>query len=151
MAKVDCTRRYRAKYPEKAKAHSAVAAAVRRNRLARQPCEQCGSSPAEAHHQDYGQPLVVRWLCNGCHRIAHGRASPLTPEERRLRRNEYERQRLAKKNAGRRLKEKTTRPPGKIAEAVRLRGGGHSYRQVAAALGVTVGTAYKWINNPSYG
>lgn len=36
-----------------------------------QPCEKCGSFPAERHHDDYTQPHVIRWLCKGCHENAH--------------------------------------------------------------------------------
>ena len=55
--------RHRRRYPEKMRAHNAVRNAIETGRLVRQPCEVCGTVPAEAHHDDYGKPLDVRWLC----------------------------------------------------------------------------------------
>ena len=45
--------------------------AIRRGKLVRQPCEVCGSQPVDAHHDDYSQPLNVRWLCPAHHRAHH--------------------------------------------------------------------------------
>lgn len=39
--------------------------------LTRQPCEECGAFPADAHHDDYARPLDVRWLCETHHGIEH--------------------------------------------------------------------------------
>lgn len=60
---------------EKNAARRAVQIAVATGRLVRQPCEQCGAEPTHGHHDDYSQPLMVRWLCAPCHRAApsHGR------------------------------------------------------------------------------
>ena len=52
-------------------------AAVRRAKKAGQlvppeRCEQCGQlRKLEAHHQNYLEPMAVRWLCLACHRAAH--------------------------------------------------------------------------------
>ncbi len=43
----------------------------RRGRLAQQPCEGCGGDDAQKHHDDYSQPLSVRWLCQSCHAAHH--------------------------------------------------------------------------------
>ena len=50
-------------WPEKFAARWAVRSAIRSGTLVRQPCEICGSTDVHGHHDDYSQPLVVRWLC----------------------------------------------------------------------------------------
>lgn len=45
--------------------------AIRAGRLIRQPCEICGRTPADGHHDDYAKPLEVRWLCAIHHRWEH--------------------------------------------------------------------------------
>lgn len=64
-------RRYRAAHPERAAAHIAVRDAVAAGVLKPLPCETCGESRSEAHHDDYGRPLSVRWLCRLHHREHH--------------------------------------------------------------------------------
>lgn len=40
--------------------------------LASQPCEVCGSSyPVHGHHENYDEPLKVRWLCPRHHSERH--------------------------------------------------------------------------------
>lgn len=65
-------RRYRTNNPAKHEAHLAVRRALRRQELARTPCEVCGAIRVEGHHDDYGKPLSVRWLCKRHHMAAHG-------------------------------------------------------------------------------
>lgn len=61
-------------------ARKRVSRAVRLGRLVRQPCEVCGLSQAEGHHDDYDKPLQVRWLCAEHHRQHHREVSyPLVP------------------------------------------------------------------------
>jgi len=60
------------------RARWAVATALRAGRLVRpRTCSECGRAPGrdqlgrsliEAHHEDHGRPLDVRWLCRRCHR-----------------------------------------------------------------------------------
>jgi RNA polymerase subunit RPABC4/transcription elongation factor Spt4 len=40
---------------------------LRRGRLVRQVCEICGNVKVEMHHEDYTQPLKVRWFCKKHH------------------------------------------------------------------------------------
>jgi hypothetical protein len=60
------------KYPEKYKARYAVSNAVRDGRLTKMPCEVCGAS-AQAHHDNYEEPLNVTWLCRQHHLETHGK------------------------------------------------------------------------------
>lgn len=47
--------------------------AVRDGKLSRGTCEVCGSSEVQAHHDDYTQPLNVRWLCRIHHSELHAK------------------------------------------------------------------------------
>lgn len=40
-------------------------------RLTAEPCEVCGALPTHGHHEDYGKPLEVRWLCPLHHMARH--------------------------------------------------------------------------------
>lgn len=53
------------------RAHSAVRGALRKGLLKRGSCEVCGSFRVDGHHDDYGKPLEVRWLCRKHHRAFH--------------------------------------------------------------------------------
>ncbi|HTL13090.1 MAG TPA: hypothetical protein VL588_11405 [Bdellovibrionota bacterium] len=57
----------------KYRARVAVSNAIQSGKLTRQPCEQCGAERTHAHHDDYSEPLSVRWLCKP-HHDAHHRA-----------------------------------------------------------------------------
>jgi hypothetical protein len=65
------TVRYRGRHPDRYAAHVAVNNAVRDGRLIRAGCEVCGVADADAHHDDYSRPLVVRWLCGVHHKQWH--------------------------------------------------------------------------------
>jgi hypothetical protein len=46
--------------------------AIKRGLLARGCCEVCGSTEnIDGHHDDYGRPMAVRWLCRLHHRRLH--------------------------------------------------------------------------------
>jgi len=64
-------RSYYRNNPEKVKAHNDLLTAIRAGRIERKPCEVCGKFPADAHHDDYSRPLVVRWLCRHHHHWHH--------------------------------------------------------------------------------
>ena len=70
-AQVQITKAWREEDKRRAKAHSAVARAIRRGELVRQPCESCSHTTSVAHHDDYDKPLAVRWLCQACHKHHH--------------------------------------------------------------------------------
>ena len=44
---------------------------IRKGFLVKQPCEVCGKDKVDAHHDDYWQPLKVRWLCRKHHNEHH--------------------------------------------------------------------------------
>lgn len=44
---------------------------IRAGRLKREPCALCGKPQAEAHHEDYSQPILIVWLCPDCHSNIH--------------------------------------------------------------------------------
>jgi hypothetical protein len=54
--------------PKAVWAQHALRSALKRGLIIQQPCEECGALDAEAHHDDYDKPMVVRWLC----RLHHG-------------------------------------------------------------------------------
>lgn len=61
-------------YRRKRLAYAAVRYALKRGKLDRGPCEQCGiTSNVESHHDDYSKPLDVRWFCSIHHGIVHTR------------------------------------------------------------------------------
>ena len=69
------TKNWRAANPLAAQAHSRVQAALDAGKLKRGPCEQCGATKTEAHHDpaNYHRPLDVQWLCRCCHNQLHAR------------------------------------------------------------------------------
>lgn len=76
----EAKRRYTARNPLKRAAVNAVNNAIRDGRLVRQPCEACGAK-AQAHHDDYGKPLDVRWLCPTHHAEWHKHNTPKCPDQ----------------------------------------------------------------------
>jgi hypothetical protein len=79
------TKRFRARHPEKARAHDKVKHALRMGYIARTACVVCGNPKSEGHHERYDKPLEVIWLCR-THHIEADRArreriaSAVTPE-----------------------------------------------------------------------
>lgn len=67
-------KQYRAKYPNKYKAHTLVNNSIRSKKLKKMPCEECGTDKnIVAHHDDYLYPLNVRWLCQAHHKQWHAK------------------------------------------------------------------------------
>lgn len=44
---------------------------IRRGKIMRRPCQECGNPVAQAHHDDYDKPLQVIWLCRTHHLELH--------------------------------------------------------------------------------
>lgn len=63
----------RDKYPEKYKARTALAHALRAGRVVKPDCcEVCGKATRlDGHHADYSKPTEVRWVCRPCHGQEH--------------------------------------------------------------------------------
>jgi hypothetical protein len=55
----------------KVNARNAVRVRIYRGKLTRRPCEVCGKPNAHAHHEDYGNPFKVKWLCSTHHSGVH--------------------------------------------------------------------------------
>jgi hypothetical protein len=69
-------RKRRLTQPEKISARAAVSTALKKGVLIKGPCEVCGSTKVEGHHEDYSKPLEVNWLCQDHHQELH-RQCPL--------------------------------------------------------------------------
>jgi hypothetical protein len=63
-------RAYAARNRFKNNARRVTQRAIAAGTLTPLPCEVCGISAVEAHHDDYSKPLSVRWLCRQ-HHLAH--------------------------------------------------------------------------------
>ena len=59
--------------PAKINARAMIRNRVMRGTLARQQCGVCGKPDAHAHHDDYANPLDVKWLCPQHHADLHRR------------------------------------------------------------------------------
>ena len=66
-------KRYRDSNPYRSRSRRAVRTAVERGELIKLPCEVCGSTTANAHHDSYERDkwLSVRWLCVKHHKQHH--------------------------------------------------------------------------------
>ena len=62
---------------DEVKVRSITNHAIRDGKITKQPCENCGAEPAQAHHDDYNKPLAVRWLCQTCHTKWHRDNKPI--------------------------------------------------------------------------
>ncbi len=65
--------------PGKYDAHLAVQRAVNAGELEKQPCEVCGAEAVDAHHDQYDEPLTVRWLCRRHHTRLHHYGEDMFP------------------------------------------------------------------------
>lgn len=64
-------KRYIERNPKKRKVHCITGNAIRDRVLKKLPCEVCGKTDVNAHHDDYDKPLTVRWLCPEHHAEWH--------------------------------------------------------------------------------
>ncbi len=62
----------RKRCPNQYRAHTMVNNALRDNKLVKKLCSECGSNNRiHAHHDNYLEPLNIRWLCACCHKQWH--------------------------------------------------------------------------------
>ena len=64
-------KKYKDKHPKIKTAHQVIKNEIRSGRLLKQSCESCGAKVAQCHHDNYDNPLDIRWLCDSCHRVWH--------------------------------------------------------------------------------
>jgi hypothetical protein len=71
--------KYKKLYPLAYAAHLITGNAIRDGKLVRPTnCSECNSThKIEGHHDDYTQPLEVRWLCETCHKKWHRYNKPI--------------------------------------------------------------------------
>jgi hypothetical protein len=63
--------KWRQNHPKQVWAQASLRSALNRGLIVQQPCEDCGDTNAEAHHDDYDKPMCVRWLCRLHHKAVH--------------------------------------------------------------------------------
>lgn len=127
MTRTEINRLYRAKYPERYKARNTLNNAIRDGKITRQPCAICGSVPAQAHHEDYTQPLTVEWLCRTHHREKDADKHQHQPPR------------------------KHPRIPEEVIDQARaLRAQGYGYLPIARMLNISVSQLFKRLNKTSY-
>lgn len=71
------TKRFRGKYPHIYKVYCAVRRAIKSGKIVRGPCQECGASEAQAHHEDYSKPFEIKWLCQKCHSKLHAESNKI--------------------------------------------------------------------------
>jgi hypothetical protein len=65
-------KKLKALYPNQYKSQTMVGNAIRDGKLFKKPCEVCSLTESiHAHHDDYLEPLNVRWLCAAHHKQWH--------------------------------------------------------------------------------
>lgn len=72
-------KRHRIKWPNVYRSRQKVSNAIGSGKITRPlTCSECPSSTRiQGHHDDYGKPLDVRWLCQECHSAWHRHNTPL--------------------------------------------------------------------------
>lgn len=64
-------KKYNSKSALQIKARRIINNKINDGYVIREPCEICGAEVTEAHHEDYLQPLNVRWFCTAHHAAWH--------------------------------------------------------------------------------
>lgn len=56
---------------KKANARAYAKEYLKRGKIKKEPCSECGSQESQMHHEDYDKPLEVIWLCRKHHLELH--------------------------------------------------------------------------------
>ena len=59
------------KQRRKDNARSYAGVYLRRGKITKKPCQNCGSPNSQMHHPDYLRPLLIEWFCRPCHISIH--------------------------------------------------------------------------------
>lgn len=73
---IEQIRAYKAANKHKLSCRNTVQKALNRGKLKRLPCQVCGHSKTEAHHNDYAKPYDITWLCRKHHCELHRKYLP---------------------------------------------------------------------------
>ena len=78
--------RWRVRNLHKSRGQLQVHRAIKRGILIKTDCSQCGSAVTVQghHHNGYGDPLDVIWLCRPCHQAEHERSEVMPRDRLRL-------------------------------------------------------------------
>jgi len=79
LAHKKAIKKYRNLYPLRRIAHQIIGNAIARNEIIKPDnCSICNSTKKiESHHDDYTKPLLIRWLCEKCHKEWHRNNTPI--------------------------------------------------------------------------
>lgn len=69
--------KWQSRNPKARWAHMALASALKRGLIEREPCKVCGARGTDGHHPDYDRPMYVIWLCRRHHIAEHQRLAKL--------------------------------------------------------------------------
>lgn len=72
--------------PERYRAHVSVQRALSSGAIEKGPCEVCGNTVVDGHHDDYSKPLAIRWLCRKHHTQLHAQQRRETGMKRSMKR-----------------------------------------------------------------
>lgn len=67
---------------EHIKSRATLRDAIRRGKVNKYPCVECGEKKSQGHHPDYSKPLEVVWLCQTHHTKLHKKLKLLQPLEK---------------------------------------------------------------------
>ena len=64
-------KKHRERHRDRVYARDTLNNRIKSKKIIKEPCVVCGLNDSEAHHDDYGKPIDVIWLCNKHHLEMH--------------------------------------------------------------------------------